>query len=211
MSMTRKIAGGTVIGVLTIWAGTVFALSTISLTLGSLPSSYDFGTVNLTTGDIDPVGTKPATVQFHTFTVKPGETFDWHYHKAVAYVVIEHGTLSERHINETAPVRLGWRWGRIPHSWKTRRGAHGDEYGERRGGGHMGHSLPDRGRSLQNSASVHSRRRLSSPERAGGATESLDQVKPRSGVPPARMPDEAPGGGVLLENHQGPPKAYRMS
>jgi|SoiMethySBSTD1v2_1073268.scaffolds.fasta_scaffold188732_3 quercetin dioxygenase-like cupin family protein len=99
MSTTRKIAAGAVIGVLTILAGTAFALSNISLTLGSLPGSYDFGTVNLTTGGIDPVGTKPATVQVHTFTVKPGETLNWHYHRALAYVVIEHGTLSEQHIN----------------------------------------------------------------------------------------------------------------
>jgi quercetin dioxygenase-like cupin family protein len=98
MSSTGKIAGGAVVGVLTILAGTAFALSNISLTLGSLPS-YDFGTINLTTGDTDPVGTKPATVQFHTFTVKPGEAIGWHYHKAVAYVAIEHGTLSEQHIN----------------------------------------------------------------------------------------------------------------
>ena len=45
------------------------------------------------------MGTKPATVQVHTFTVKPGETIDWHYHRALAYVVIEHGTLSEQHLN----------------------------------------------------------------------------------------------------------------
>ena len=44
MSSRGKIAGGTVICVLAILAGTAFALSTISLTLGSLPS-YDFGTV----------------------------------------------------------------------------------------------------------------------------------------------------------------------
>ena len=99
MSRTGKVAGGTVVGVLTILVGTAFALSNISLTLGSLPSSYDFGTINLTTGDTDPVGTKPATVQVHTFTVKPGEAFPWHYHRALAYVVIEHGTLSERHVN----------------------------------------------------------------------------------------------------------------
>jgi quercetin dioxygenase-like cupin family protein len=66
--------------------------------LGSLPS-YDFGTINLTTGGTDPVGTKPATVQFQTFTVKPGEAIGWHYHKALAYVVIEHGTLTEQHVN----------------------------------------------------------------------------------------------------------------
>jgi hypothetical protein len=77
MSRTGKIAGGTVVGVLTLLAGTVFALSNISLTLGSA-SSYDFGTITLTTGETDPVGTKPATVQFHTFTVKPGEAIGWH-------------------------------------------------------------------------------------------------------------------------------------
>jgi quercetin dioxygenase-like cupin family protein len=93
-----KIAAGVVVGVLTIMAGTALALSNISLTLGSLPS-YDFGTINLTTGDTDPVGIKPTTVQFHSFTVKPGEAIGWHYHKALAYVVIEHGTLSERHVN----------------------------------------------------------------------------------------------------------------
>lgn len=98
MSRTGRIGGGTVVGVLTILVGTAFALSNVSLTLGSLPS-YDFGTVNLTTGGTDPVGTKPATVQFQTFTVKPGETIGWHYHRAIAYVVIEHGTLSEQHAN----------------------------------------------------------------------------------------------------------------
>jgi len=93
-----KIAAG-VVGVLTILGGTAFALSSnISLTLGSLPS-YDFGTINLTTGGADHVGSKPATVQFHTFHVKPGEAIDWHYHRGLAYVVIEHGTLSEQHVD----------------------------------------------------------------------------------------------------------------
>jgi len=99
MSITRKVAGGAVVGVLTILAGTAFALSNISLTLGSLPGSYDFGTIILTTGDVDHVGSKRATVQFHTFHVKPGETVDWHYHRGLAYVVIEHGALSEQHLN----------------------------------------------------------------------------------------------------------------
>lgn len=100
MSRTGKIAGGAVVvGVLTLLAGTAFALSSISLTLGSVPGSYDFGTINLTTGDIDQVGTRPATVQFQTFAVKPGEAIGWHYHRGLAYVVIEHGTLSEQHLN----------------------------------------------------------------------------------------------------------------
>ena len=38
-------------------------------------------------------------MQFHTFHVKPGEAIDWHYHRGLAYVVIEHGTLSEQHLN----------------------------------------------------------------------------------------------------------------
>lgn len=91
----------------------------ISLTLGSLPSSYDFGTINLTTGDTDPVGTKPATVQVHTFTVKPGETIDWHYHRALAYVVIEHGTLSEQHLNGNGTCLAWVAFGRDPPSWKS--------------------------------------------------------------------------------------------
>lgn len=99
MNSTGRIAGVTLVGVLTILAGTVFALSNISLTLGSVPGSYDFGTINLTTGDVDHVGAKPATVQFHTFHVKPGETIDWHYHRGLAYVVIEHGTVSEQHVS----------------------------------------------------------------------------------------------------------------
>ena len=101
-----KIAGAT-LGALTILAGTAFALSSISLTLGSVPVNYDFGTIHLTTGGADPVGTKPATVQFHTFHVKPGETLDWHYHRGLAYVVIEHGTLSEQHVNDNGTCS-GW-------------------------------------------------------------------------------------------------------
>jgi quercetin dioxygenase-like cupin family protein len=50
--------------------------------------SYDFGSQ---------FGKAPATVQFHTFTMKPGDTIPWHYHKALSYVVLERGTLTETH------------------------------------------------------------------------------------------------------------------
>jgi len=63
------------------------------------PIGTTTGTIHLTTGGTDPVGTKPATVQVHTVHVKPGEAFPWHYHRALAYVVIEHGTLTEQHVN----------------------------------------------------------------------------------------------------------------
>ena len=109
------------------------------------------------------MGTKPATVQFQTFTVKPGEAFDWHYHKAVAYVAIKHGTLSERHINEDGTCSAWVALGGIRIRGAARRRAHGGEYGQERGGGHMGHSIPDRGRNRPNPPAVQSRRRLSSP------------------------------------------------
>ena len=76
-----------------ILAGTTLGLSNISLTLGTTPS-YDFGS--------NFGGTQPATIQLHTFTVNPGETIPWHYHKAISYVVLERGTLTETHIDESS-------------------------------------------------------------------------------------------------------------
>jgi quercetin dioxygenase-like cupin family protein len=76
------------IGVL---AGTAFALANISLTVGSTPVKFDFGGED---------GSQPGTVQFHTFTLKPGEVIGWHKHKAVSYVVLERGTLKETHLDE---------------------------------------------------------------------------------------------------------------
>ncbi len=74
-----------------ILVGTAVALSNINLTLGTTPS-YDFG-VNFG-------GAQPATIQLHTFTLKAGETIPWHYHKAVSYVVLERGVLTETHVDE---------------------------------------------------------------------------------------------------------------
>ena len=87
--MKRTTLAVLAIGVL---AGTAFALANISLTLGSTPGSFDFGP---TFG-----GSQPATIQFHTFTIKPGEVIPWHHHKAISYVVLERGTLTETHFDE---------------------------------------------------------------------------------------------------------------
>lgn len=71
--------------------GTALAFSNVSLTLGS-GASYDFGNQG---------GVQPATIQFHTFTMKPGDTVPWHYHKAMSYAVLERGTLTETHADES--------------------------------------------------------------------------------------------------------------
>src|SRR5215470_19332339 len=77
-----------VIGLVTLLATTAFALSNISLTLGS--TEYDFG-------DGHPI---PATVQIHVFTMKPGDAIPWHFHKAPSYVILKRGTLTERHYDQ---------------------------------------------------------------------------------------------------------------
>lgn len=88
MSRKLKIALA-VLAATTILVGTALAFNNISLTLGTT-SSYDFGTLG---------GVQPATVQFHTFAVKPGEMIPWHFHKALSYVVLERGTLTETHFD----------------------------------------------------------------------------------------------------------------
>ena len=80
----RVILAVAVIGLVTLLATTAFALSNISLTLGS--TQYDFGN-----------GPIPATVQIHVFNMKPGDTIPWHFHKAPSYVILKKGTLTERH------------------------------------------------------------------------------------------------------------------
>ena len=93
MLQKRKIAVGTaaiVLALVTILAGTALALSNIFLKLGTI-ASYDFGGY----GPGYPV---PGTVQIHAFTMNPGETIPWHYHKAPSYVILAHGTLTEQHL-----------------------------------------------------------------------------------------------------------------
>jgi quercetin dioxygenase-like cupin family protein len=85
---TKVISAVAGISLVAILASTVFALSNISLTLGS--TEYDFG-------DGNPI---PATVQIHVFTMKPGDTIPWHFHKAPSYVILKRGTLTEQHYDQ---------------------------------------------------------------------------------------------------------------
>jgi hypothetical protein len=90
MSRKRTISVGIVIALVTVLTGTALALSSISFRIGTV-ASYDFGGY----GPGYPI---PGTIQIQAFTLKPGDTIPWHYHKGVSYVILSHGTLTEQHV-----------------------------------------------------------------------------------------------------------------
>jgi quercetin dioxygenase-like cupin family protein len=90
MSRKGRIAAGVVIVFATVLVGSALALSSISFTTGTT-ADFDFGAF----GPGYPV---PGTVQIQAFTMKPGETVPWHFHKATSYVVLVRGTLTEQHV-----------------------------------------------------------------------------------------------------------------
>jgi hypothetical protein len=90
MSRKRKISVGIVIALVTVLTGTALALSSISFNIGTI-ASYDFG-------GFGPGFPVPGTMQIQTFTLKPGETIPWHFHKGVSYVILSRGTLTEQHL-----------------------------------------------------------------------------------------------------------------
>ena len=94
--MSRKgiITVGAATVLVTLLAGTAAALANFSFTVGTVAGGYNFGRFSS-------YHLVPATVQIHAFTMKPGDSIPWHYHKATSYVILERGTLTERH--ETEP------------------------------------------------------------------------------------------------------------
>ena len=90
MSRRRTIAAGVVIALTTVLVGTALALSSISFITGTT-ASYDFG-------GFGPGYPVPGTVQIQAFTMAPGESIPWHFHKATSYVVLARGTLTEQHV-----------------------------------------------------------------------------------------------------------------
>ena len=90
MSQKRKISVGIVIALVTVLTGTALALSSISFNIGTI-ASYDFG-------GFGPGFPVPGTIQIQTFTLKPGDTIPWHFHKGVSYVILSRGTLTEQHL-----------------------------------------------------------------------------------------------------------------
>jgi len=95
MTRKRKVSIGILLALITVLTGTALALSSISFTTGSIPS-YDFG-------GFGPGFPIPATMQIQKFTLKPGETIPWHFHKGLSYVVLSRGTLTEQHL--VAPAK----------------------------------------------------------------------------------------------------------
>jgi len=83
----------------TVLAGTAWALSNITLKLGTV-ASYDFG-------GFGPGYPVPATIQVHAFTMDPGDVVPWHYHKGTSYVILAHGTLSGSHSYAMRRRRIG--------------------------------------------------------------------------------------------------------
>lgn len=90
MSRNAKISAAILLSLITMLAGTAVALTSISFTTGTV-ASYDFGGF----GPGHPV---PGTVQIQAFTMKPGDSIPWHFHKGVSYVILERGTLTEQHL-----------------------------------------------------------------------------------------------------------------
>lgn len=90
MSRKGKISVGIMLSLVTILAGTTLAMSTISFTIGTV-AGYDFG-------GFGPGYPVPGTVQIQAFTMKPGDTVPWHFHKGLSYVILERGTLTEQHV-----------------------------------------------------------------------------------------------------------------
>jgi len=100
VSRKSKIALG-MAGLLTFMVGTALALSSVSFTTGTV-SSYDFGSFG-------PGYAVPGTIQIQGFTMKPGDTIPWHFHKSLSYVILLRGSLTEEHItgpNECASEEL---------------------------------------------------------------------------------------------------------
>jgi quercetin dioxygenase-like cupin family protein len=90
MTQKRKISTGIVIALMTVLTGTALALSSNSFSTATV-ASYDFG-------GFGPGFSVPATIQIQKFTLRPGETIPWHFHKGVSYVILSRGTLTEQHL-----------------------------------------------------------------------------------------------------------------
>ena len=86
-----RIAAGTAILLTGILVGTADAApANISFHTGTV-ASYDFG-------GFGPGYPVPGTIQIQAFTLQPGDTIPWHYHKGVSYVILKRGTLTETHL-----------------------------------------------------------------------------------------------------------------
>ena len=96
-SRKARVSAAVAIALVTVLAGTAWALANIDLKLGTV-ASYDFG-------GFGPGYPVPGTIQIHAFTMNPGDSIPWHYHKGVSYVILTHGSLTELH--QVGPDQCG--------------------------------------------------------------------------------------------------------
>ncbi|HKF65509.1 MAG TPA: cupin domain-containing protein [Vicinamibacterales bacterium] len=96
-SRKARVSAAVAIALVTVLAGTAWALANIDLKLGTV-ASYDFG-------GFGPGYPVPGTIQIHAFTMNPGDSIPWHYHKGVSYVILAHGSLTELH--QVGPDQCG--------------------------------------------------------------------------------------------------------
>ena len=89
MSRKAKLSG-MVIGLVMVMGGTAAALLINFTQIGTI-GAYDFGAY----GPGYPV---PGSLQFQVFTMQPGDSVPFHYHKGVSYVILVRGTLTEQHL-----------------------------------------------------------------------------------------------------------------
>ena len=87
----RRVLLGVIAFLLALFIGKAFAFSNFSLTTGTV-DSYDFG-------NFGPGYAVPGTVLINGFTLRPGESSGWHYHKGQSYVIVVHGTLTEADVD----------------------------------------------------------------------------------------------------------------
>lgn len=85
----RKLRIPAALALVTILAGSAVAIASAFLVTGTV-DRYEFG-------GYGPGYAVPGTVQFQGFSMQPGETVPWHYHKGTSYVILTHGTLTEQH------------------------------------------------------------------------------------------------------------------
>jgi ribosomal protein L27 len=97
ISRKARVSAAVAIALVTALAGTAWALANIDLKLGTV-ASYDFG-------GFGPGYPVPGTIQIHAFTMNPGDSIPWHYHKGVSYVILAHGSLTEVH--QVGPDQCG--------------------------------------------------------------------------------------------------------
>jgi len=93
-SCKRKITVGIAAGILTLLAGPAFAFSDVFFKSGTV-DAYDFGTVH---GEY--IGIRPAFVVIEGFTMRPGDSVGWHYHKGTSYIIIANGTITEQDVEQ---------------------------------------------------------------------------------------------------------------